>query len=219
MRLFGMPDYFYRPGYPTQFEQEHKPKSESIFNLINDKENLNRINKIANEGVNHIVAAFFIKSVQQSRMAKNNDNIIQPRRSSVPVNSVNLNEDGNSQENNFNATSDVKDVVSNIETHPNELIENNTMRTNNNASVNSAHSDSPKNKSNGDAGSIPQINKYSIPNLNINTNIFNDKYSPDINEFTANQLNTVNDVVKKLKENKISEMIDKNYMNNIHSKK
>jgi hypothetical protein len=29
------------------------------------------------------------------------------------------------------------------------------------------------------------------------------------NEFTTNQLNTVNDIVKKLKENKISELVDK----------
>ncbi len=169
------PDLFIRPAYngSFNFEQEVKPKSESYFNLINDKENLNRINKIANEGVNHIVAAFYIKSVQQSKVTKNNqssNNNSIPRRSStsVPVNSVNLEED--------NANTNGSEQLNNSENYQNNEKEKMTFG-------------------------------------GLNTSLFNDKFTPDINEFTENQLNTVNDVMKKLKENKINEFVDNEYIN------
>lgn len=127
--------------YPRK-EEETKPKSESIFNLINDKENLNRINKIANEGVNHIVAAFFIKSAQQSKSKQHNDTIQGGVIKRSPISSINLN----------------------------------------------------------DANCDKHI-----------TNMFNDKLAPDVNETTVNQLNTVSDVVKRIKENKLNEIIEKEY--------
>jgi hypothetical protein len=205
MRLMAPQDFYYRQGYPPQFEQEPKNKNESIFNLINDKENLNRINKIANEGVNHIVAAFFIKSVQQSRQPKNTQEISsQQRRSSVPINSVNLGEEkeqstpGN--ENNINELlSNINNQISMQPPSPHSL------------SVQNGNT-SPRHKS-IETGTNPQVSKYTLSNMNLNTGIFNDKCSTDVHEFTDNQLNTVNDVLKKLKENKISGIIDKDYSN------
>jgi len=169
---------YLRPTYNGAFNMDHeiKPKSESYFNLINDKENLNRINKIANEGVNHIVAAFYIKSVQQIAAAKNIDNvnnIIQRRSSnSIPINSVNLDEDTNN-------------------THNNEIINNNFFPSTSNLENN-------------------QIEKNAFQ---LKMNIFNDKFTTDVNEITANQLNTVNDVMKRLKEKKMNEFNDKEYLN------
>jgi hypothetical protein len=169
-------DFYYKPGF--NFEGEPKTKSDSIFNLINDKENLNRINKIANEGVNHIVAAYFIKSVQQSRAAKSD--LPSTRRSSVPVNSVTLQEDNSPQEVETNSSANL------LTSKAKEVDEIESKRQSQSQNENSKFH-------NG---------------LNFNTSMFNDKYSSDVNEFTNNQLNTVHDVVKKLKENKISEMVE-----------
>jgi hypothetical protein len=208
MRLLAPPDFYYRQGYPPQFEQEPKNKNESIFNLINDKENLNRINKIANEGVNHIVAAFFIKSVQQSRQAKNiNELPNQQRRSSVPINSVNLGDDKEQSSSHSNENLNLNETQQNV----NNL---NQVQPSSPESLSVQNGNtSPRHKSAQESGSNPHVSKYTLNNLNLNTNIFNDKCSTDIHEFTDNQLNTVNDVLKKLKENKISEIIDKDYTN------
>ena len=206
MRLLAPPDFYYRQGYPPQFEQEPKNKNESIFNLINDKENLNRINKIANEGVNHIVAAFFIKSVQQSRQPKNTPEISsQQRRSSVPINSVNL---GEEKEQSYVCNENI-----NInEIHPNLNSQNPVHPFSPQSSSVQNGNTSPRHKS-IDPGANPQVSKYTLSNISLNAGIFNDKSSTDLHEITDNQLNTVNNVLKKLNENKRSEIIDKDHSN------
>lgn len=215
MRFMPGPDYFYRTGYQNPFHQfeETKPKSDSIFSLINDKENLNRINKIANEGVNHIVAAFYIQSVQQSRNAKNNENsgtnII--RRASVPVNSVSLEgtEQPQLQQTQINP---IKENEAILNQGTVSLLNNNTAMTNPNISTDLKSETTAKNSF---TGNIPDKPDIQLTNNNSQrkssfTNIFNDNFTPDLNEITANQLSSVNDMVKKLKENKIGEIIDKN---------
>lgn len=165
-----MPEFMYRGQAPSQYGtypgslfnfDDNKPKNESIFNLINDKENLNRINKIANEGVNHIVAAFYIKSVQQTRM-----NAARQQETNTNIRPISL---------------------------VDQEIQNAITGNSANSNLSNNESSSPKNKQLG------------------NFNMFNDKCSPDVNEFTASQLNSVNDIMKKLKENKMSEIIEKDY--------
>jgi hypothetical protein len=62
-----MPDYMYHyqegnlPGYNNIFDRA------DLFNMLNDKEVLNRQARLSNEGVNNMVAAYFIKNVQQKR--------------------------------------------------------------------------------------------------------------------------------------------------------
>ena len=205
MRLMAPPEYYYRSGFPGQYDQEPKQKNESIFNLINDKENLNRINKIANEGVNHIVAAFYIKSVQQSRQSKNQEGNTLQRRSSVPVSSVNLGDDKDQ-------STHSNDNINEIPQHTNMISNLNVASSPEGNSLQNG-SGSPRYKANVDTSSNGQAGKYNFPNLNLNTNIFNDKCNTDIHEFTDNQLNLVNDVVKKLTEKKFPEIIDKDFTN------
>ncbi len=175
-------EFYYKQGFHA--EGGPKNKSDSIFNLINDKENLSRINKIANEGVNHIVAAYFIKSVQQSRSVKNEVTML-PRRSSVPINSVSLIED-------LPQEGDERHLCSKAK----ELEDLDTWSQN-----------EKKQTTSNQAQTFLENANY-LNSLSLKTSMFNDKYTSEVNEFTNNQLNTVNDIVKKLKDNKISEHIE-----------
>jgi hypothetical protein len=58
-----LPDfmYQYQEGYNNMFDRE------GLFNMFNDKEILTKQNRITSEGINNIVAAYFIKTVQQKR--------------------------------------------------------------------------------------------------------------------------------------------------------
>jgi hypothetical protein len=183
------------PFQNLNYEAEQKPKNESIFNLINDKENLNRINKIANEGVNHIVAAFYIKSVQQHKNLTRHTSeggsqgTTLQRRASLPTSSL--------IENNLEQSTTQGSV-------PHQQTTN--CELNNNNSAPNLHPQS----------SFQQLinnpnlpNNNLLPNKSLITNIFNDKFSNDVNEFTASQLNTVNDMMKKIKENKMTDIIEK----------
>jgi hypothetical protein len=61
------PDFLYRfqeghiPGYNNIYERN------DFFNMLNDRENVNKQNRLTTEGINNIVAAYFIKTVQQKR--------------------------------------------------------------------------------------------------------------------------------------------------------
>jgi hypothetical protein len=66
MRMSQIPEYLYQiqqnpfAGYNNIYERD-------IINVFNDREILNRQARMTSEGVNNIVAAFFIKSVQGKR--------------------------------------------------------------------------------------------------------------------------------------------------------
>lgn len=62
MRYFAMPELYQRPNI------ENEAKRGDIFSQFNDREKIS--NKLENVGVNNIVAAFYIKSVQASRQAE-----------------------------------------------------------------------------------------------------------------------------------------------------
>jgi hypothetical protein len=125
------------------------------------------------------VAAFYIKSIQQSRAVKNNENNITiQRRSSIPINSVNLEED---------SVTTIENANNNSITNSNNLIESEVKQ-------------------------IEKENNRKNSICNLNTNMFNDKFSPDVNEITTNQLNIVNDMMRKINENKTNEFSDKDYI-------
>ncbi len=313
MKYYNVPEYYYRGQYPPQpynFEQEPKPKGESIFNLINDKESLNRINKIANQGVNHIVAAFYIKSVQQNR-AKTNEPSSLVRRAPVPVNSIPLDDKDENEDyqgrsiinntnthnnisldskdkekdlcpkeqiyaeprdinkNNFNdklvhdnqnaasqtnktIDSDNKDNITN--TNENMVIKNTDISSEkdlktanfnlNNNFTNKAQNINDKTNQEKEAKSNPIQAKEHVSNNSrsfhgitsngllpphsrfINTQVMplnpfdkpnssftKSSFTEDLNQFTAQQLNTVSNMVKRIKENKLSELIEKDNLN------
>jgi hypothetical protein len=317
MKYYNVPEYYYRgqfPPHPYNYEQELKPKGESIFNLINDKESLSRINKIANQGVNPIVAAFYIKSVQQNR-AKANEPSNPIRRAPVPVNSIPLDEKEENEEgqtkiitnntNNQNNTSyDSKDkdkdndkdksLKDPTDTHSNEITKNNlndkivniNENTSNNANkaMNSEYKDSftstngnmvYKNSAISSEKELKTVNfndnnilsniaqninersnqekeSKSSPNLmkkqttnfpksshvisssnlippnsrfinsqmmpmnpfdKMNSSFTKTNFTEDLNQYTAQQLNTVSNMVKRIKENKLSELIEKDNFN------
>jgi len=332
MKYFNVPEYYYRaqyPQHPFNLEHEPKPKGESIFNLLNDKESLNRINKIANQGVNHIVAAFYIKSVQQIR-AKASEPANIPRRASVPVNSVNLEEKGDNEEiplknfgldlylSNFNTLG--KNVIlsqqKEIDKDTKDLGKDDTSKNNHKLNFNDANLINNNNSNTifpfhkaikVEEKEVADTASENIPNFNKNTpvntdkelktaNFFNDinnslnnimaknekmntekeaaarfpnnienfpkdnlnsrmiqgsnnatllnkynnislthppidrehksnskvvksSFTEDLNLFTAQQLNTVSNMVKRIKENKMSEIIEKDNMNSGNSLK
>jgi hypothetical protein len=170
MKYFNVPEYYYRGQYPQppfNFEQEPKPKGESIFNLINDKESLNRINKIANQGVNHIVAAFYIKSVQQNK-AKTSEMSNVGRRvsaASVPINSVPLDDKEESEEN-LPKSSD-----------------SNTNVTKSNEQINEMKEQGTKDKE------TTTVNEAILNDKDINKNNFNDNNLVKIIQNAGNELN------------------------------
>jgi hypothetical protein len=325
MKYFNVPEYYYHGQYPPHafnFEHEPKPKGESIFNLINDKESLNRINKIANQGVNHIVAAFYIKSVQQNR-AKGSESNNLVRRASVPVNSVPLEdkeENEDNQEKNsgqisnapmtipqgndrkernihFYLADETKDINKN-NLKENDLVKNNintgnqlnkakfsdinevknntseavssiilsastdkdlkTASFSNNNKINNnfpnlsekitTNNQEKESKTNNqqlsgkDYGhtigptimhgfsSAPQFTQQSrFMNSSVrsqgqsynehkpNSSFIKSGFTEDLNQFTAQQLNSVSNMVKRIKENKLSELIEKD--NSGHSLK
>lgn len=169
------------PYPPYSFPLEEKNRG-SIFNLISDKENLNRINKIANEGVNHIVAAFYIKSIQQRKSQKNEGGSL--RRASVPVSEVNLNE-GND---------DKPDEVQREYAYEPTKDDQEKMQ-------------SPVEKAETDKNNLDKLN-FDVGN------IFNDKYTQNINELTHQQLSSVSDLMKKIKGDNISKIIEKDNQQN-----
>lgn len=335
MKYFNVQDYYYRGQFPQHqynIEQEPKPKGESIFNLINDKESLNRINKIANQGVNHIVAAFYIKSVQQNRAKANETNNNLGRRTSVtsvPINSVSLdykedneeipqknrdsninstksnmqskelkekdvidkessnsddatkdinknnfndnnlvnnNQDLGNQVNRENSVNKKEGILNNIESAPSKILDisrDKDLKTANfsiNSKINNNESntqsqfaeknqtnifDKDINKSKKTYGN-PSTNssffqgygnstQYTQPSRYINnssrpqshgyneykpnSSFIKSSFSEDLNQFTAQQLNTVSNMVKRIKENKLSELIEKDNINSSNSLK
>jgi hypothetical protein len=84
MRFLGIPDYYQR------LNTEAEIKRNDIFSLINDKEKTS--NKLENVGVNNIVAAFYIKSVQKSRQVEITNNLSKAS-SSIINNDTNLNDE------------------------------------------------------------------------------------------------------------------------------
>lgn len=118
------------------------------------------IHEITSEGVNHIVAAHFIKSVQVARSKSATSSNESKRNAVDELMQVNNNVNNNSSAFNANAAS-----------------ASNNMNTNN-----------------------------LLNNANM-LNSSNSSFTPNINDFTNIQLNTVNDMMKKLKENKISDML------------
>jgi hypothetical protein len=78
-----MPDFMYR------YQEGHLPFNNiydrnDLFNLLNDRETLNRQARLTNEGVNNIVAAYFIKNVQQKRSSMKPVEVIVHKEDSVP---------------------------------------------------------------------------------------------------------------------------------------
>ena len=71
------------------------------------------------------------------------------------------------------------------------------------------HAFSPSNKTNNLTTKSNQTNCLGLGS----NSIFDDKFTSDVNELTSNQLNTVADMMKKIKGGKISEIIDNEYLN------
>lgn len=215
MKYYNIPEYYYRgqfPPNPYNYEQELKPKGESIFNLINDKESLNRINKIANQGVNPIVAAFFIKSVQQNR-AKANEPTNPTRRAPVPVNSIPLDEKEENEEG-------TKKIANNTNHQHNTSLDSKDKEYDNNKDKDKDKEKSPKDPSDNYSKEITKNNlNDKIVNNNENTSndahkAFNSEYKDSSTSTNENML-FKNSAISSEKELKTANFIDNNNLSHI----
>jgi hypothetical protein len=191
MRMINPFDMFYQNQYPPQMGYGYS--GSSIFHYddnrntninpnIETKESTRPLSDLTTMGFNHIVAAHYIKSVQNARSVQN---------SNVSFKSVNAST-GASQAGNQGANQE------NQPTSQDKINNNNNNNENNNKDMNN------------------DMNNISINNIDNNKKVTafdnnkpKENITSDVNSFTNLQLNSVNDLIKKLQENKMNELVQK----------